>query len=312
MEKIFKQFSDIRIKKLIKKHGYIGFGVYNAILQDMYNNDNSMSMDLDFLASEYEVSEQVINSILNDFSLFENTDGIYASCLISEILEKKKVKSDKARESIRVRWNKEREKLYERNTNVYERNTNVSKNLENDQKNVKSIKMCENTIVDEPNEINTEYSLIQENCTEKKVKKQKEELLSMYEPQNPDDSVYKITMAFWKLFRDYRTNKGISCSKINTATASWIKDTQKLLKISSIEDISEIYKYLFNEQDSEDKFKWIEVVSSISGIIKHYDKLIIKAKNYNNGSNKSSNQKGGATWQQLEQLLKSKLGSGNQ
>ena len=121
MEKVFKQFSDIRIKKLIKKHGYIGFGVYNAILQDMYNNDNSMSMDLDFLASEYEVSEQVINSILNDFSLFENTDGIYASCLISEILEKKKVKSDKARESIRVRWNKNEEKSYERNTNVYER-----------------------------------------------------------------------------------------------------------------------------------------------------------------------------------------------
>jgi len=326
MEKIFKQFSDIRIKKLIKKHGYIGFGVYNAILQDMYSNDNCMTVDSEFLASEYEVSEQVINSILNDFSLFENTDGMYASCLIAEIFEKKKVKSDKTRESIRVRWNKEREKLYERNTNVYERNTNVyerntnvyerntnvSENLENEAKNVKSIKMCENTIVDEPNEINTEYGLIQENCTEKKVKKQKEELLSMYEPQNHDDSAYKITMAFWKLFRDYRTNKGISCSKINTATASWIKDTQKLLKISSIEDISEIYKYLFNEQDSEDKFKWIEVVSSISGIIKHYDKLIIKAKNYNNGSNKSSNQKGGATWQQLEQLLKSKLGSGNQ
>jgi hypothetical protein len=202
MEKVFKQFSDIRIKKLIKKHGYIGFGVYNAILQDMYNNDNSMSMDLDFLASEYEVSEQVINSILNDFSLFENTDGIYASCLISEILEKKKVKSDKARESIRVRWNKNEEKSYERNTNVYERirtytnvydrNTNVSKNQENDQKNVKSIKMCENTIVDEPNEINTEYSLIQENCTPKKQFNFKKELASIGVEENLVSDFMKV------------------------------------------------------------------------------------------------------------------------
>jgi len=192
MEKVFKQFSDIRIKKLIKKHGYIGFGVYNAILQDMYNNDNSMSMDLDFLASEYEVSEQVINSILNDFSLFENTDGIYASCLISEILEKKKVKSDKARESIRVRWNKNEEKSYERNTNVYDRNTNVSKNQENDQKNVKSIKMCENTIVDEPNEINTEYSLIQENCTPKKQFNFKKELASIGVEENLVSDFMKV------------------------------------------------------------------------------------------------------------------------
>ena len=165
MENVFKQLSDIRIKKLIKKHGYTGFGVYNAMLQDMYNNDNCMTVDSEFLASEYEVLQQTIESILNDFNLFENSNGTYSSCLIAEILEKKNMKSSKARESIMVRWNKQREKLYERNTNVYERNTNVYENPENDPKNITTKQMCEGSTVQEANNDNAQNSFIAENHT---------------------------------------------------------------------------------------------------------------------------------------------------
>ena len=174
MENVFKQLSDIRIKKLIKKHGYTGFGVYNAMLQDMYNNDNCMTVDSEFLASEYEVLQQTIESILNDFNLFENSNGTYSSCLIAEILEKKNMKSSKARESIMVRWNKQREKLYERNTNVYERNTNVYENPENDPKNITTKQMCEGSTVQEANNDNAQNSFIAENHTkENKVKSKK-------------------------------------------------------------------------------------------------------------------------------------------
>jgi len=188
MENVFKQLSDIRIKKLIKKHGYTGFGVYNAMLQDMYNNDNCMTVDSEFLASEYEVLQQTIESILNDFNLFENSNGTYSSCLIAEILEKKNMKSSKARESIMVRWNKQREKLYERNTNVYERNTNVyerntnvyerntnvCENPENDPKNITTKQMCEGSTVQEANNDNAQNSFIAENHTkENKVKSKK-------------------------------------------------------------------------------------------------------------------------------------------
>lgn len=67
-----------------------------------------------------ETDDLLIQGILDEF--FIKTDDGYINNRVNLELSRIYEKSDKARESVKKRWDKA--KLYERNTNVYERNTN--------------------------------------------------------------------------------------------------------------------------------------------------------------------------------------------
>ena len=45
--------NDIKIKKLINKHGFLGYGLFWAIIEDLYNNTNVLPMDYECIAFDF-------------------------------------------------------------------------------------------------------------------------------------------------------------------------------------------------------------------------------------------------------------------
>jgi hypothetical protein len=62
--------NDEKIKRLIRKYKYLGYGIYWAIIEDLYNNANALRMDYDGIAFDLHSDEKTIKSIVEDFDLF--------------------------------------------------------------------------------------------------------------------------------------------------------------------------------------------------------------------------------------------------
>ena len=99
--------SDEKIKRLIRKHGMLGYGVFWVILEDLYQNANAMRLDYDCIAYELRVDEKQVESIINDFDLFVIKDGYFGSLSVQRRLDERIEKSQKARESAFKRWDKD-------------------------------------------------------------------------------------------------------------------------------------------------------------------------------------------------------------
>ena len=63
--------NDMKIKKLIIMHGYEGYGLFWSLIEDLYQNDNAMLLDYECIAYDLRTSTYIIESIVNDFDLFE-------------------------------------------------------------------------------------------------------------------------------------------------------------------------------------------------------------------------------------------------
>ena len=98
--------SDGKIKKLIVKHGFAGYGLYWAIVEDLYQNANALQTDYDCIAYDMRTDAKTVKSIIEDFELFEIQDGYFGSLSIQRRIEERDAKSQKARESAFFRWNK--------------------------------------------------------------------------------------------------------------------------------------------------------------------------------------------------------------
>jgi hypothetical protein len=105
--------TDPKIKRLIAQHGMAGYGIFWAIIEDLYVNTNVLPSDYDCIAFDLRTTPEVIDSIINDFGLFANDGTNISSTSVERRLEERKDKSTKARESANRRWKK-----YDRNTNV--------------------------------------------------------------------------------------------------------------------------------------------------------------------------------------------------
>lgn len=101
--------TDHKIKKLIRKHGATGYGVYWMIIEDLYNNANELHLDCDCIAFDLRVDCEVVKSIIYDFDLFEINDDYFGSRSVKRRLDERFDKSEKARESADLRWKKVRE-----------------------------------------------------------------------------------------------------------------------------------------------------------------------------------------------------------
>lgn len=98
--------SDAKIKKIIMKHGMIGYGLFWAIVEDLYNNANALPLDYDCIAYDLRVDEPLVKSILHDFDLFTIVGNTFGSKAIAKRLQDREDKSAKARESAQKRWGK--------------------------------------------------------------------------------------------------------------------------------------------------------------------------------------------------------------
>lgn len=105
--------TDAKVKRLIAKHGMLGYGVFWGIVEDLYNNANALPTDYDSIAFDLRTDSEVVKSVVCDFDLFVFEDGHFGSVSIERRLEERNNKSVKARESALKRWSK-----CERNANA--------------------------------------------------------------------------------------------------------------------------------------------------------------------------------------------------
>jgi hypothetical protein len=98
--------SDVKIKRLIAKHGLLGYGIYWAIIEDLYQNANALPMDCESIAFDLRTDEITVESIIKDFGLFVIDGKEFGSISVERRLEERAKKSNKARESAILRWEK--------------------------------------------------------------------------------------------------------------------------------------------------------------------------------------------------------------
>ena len=96
--------NDEKIKFLLRKHGLIGYGLFWAIIEDLYNNANALRTDYDGIAYDFRVDTNVVKSVINDFDLFVFDADTFGSLSVQKRIDERDSKSVKARESAHKRW----------------------------------------------------------------------------------------------------------------------------------------------------------------------------------------------------------------
>lgn len=97
--------NDEKIKRLIRKHGMIGYGIFWSIVEDLYNNANALHLDCEGIAYDLRSDSDTVFSVINDFDLFVFDVNSFGSLSVQKRLDERNDKSIKARESANKRWN---------------------------------------------------------------------------------------------------------------------------------------------------------------------------------------------------------------
>ena len=98
--------TDPKIKRLLARHGMQGYGIFWAIVEDLYNNANALQTDYETIAFDLRVDANVVQSIIEDFNLFTFDGETLWSASVERRLIERNNKSEKARQSALSRWNK--------------------------------------------------------------------------------------------------------------------------------------------------------------------------------------------------------------
>ena len=96
--------NDEKIKRLIRKHGMQGYGVFWSIVEDLYNNANALQTDYEGIAYDLRTDRDLVASVVNDFDLFVFDGEYFGSNSVQERLDQRNDKSEKARKSASYRW----------------------------------------------------------------------------------------------------------------------------------------------------------------------------------------------------------------
>ena len=98
--------TDDKIKKLIRKHGMAGYGLFWCLVEDLYNNANALQTDYEGIAYDLRTDAKLVESVITEFDLFcIDVDG-FGSHSVERRLDERNKKSETARQSAFKRWNK--------------------------------------------------------------------------------------------------------------------------------------------------------------------------------------------------------------
>ena len=81
-----------------------GYGIFWAVIEDLYNNANALRLDCDGIAFELRVDSDTVKSVLHDFDLFIFDGETFGSLSVQNRLYERDLKSKKASASARKRW----------------------------------------------------------------------------------------------------------------------------------------------------------------------------------------------------------------
>lgn len=100
--------TDHKIKRMLARHGMEGYGIFWAIIEDLYNNANALRTDYECIAYDLRTDSDIIRSIVNDFNLFEIDGEYFGSISVQQRLDQRAERSEKARGSALIKWDNAR------------------------------------------------------------------------------------------------------------------------------------------------------------------------------------------------------------
>jgi len=97
--------TDLRIIKLRSKLGYEGYGVFWALLELLFTEENKLCVD-DYseIAFGLQTDPKILKQVIEDFDLFNVEDGCFYSKRLNKQIEEINSKSNKAKENASKRW----------------------------------------------------------------------------------------------------------------------------------------------------------------------------------------------------------------
>ena len=98
--------NDYRIIKLRATLGYEGYGVFWAVLELLFAEENKICINqYDILAYGLQCDSKILKQVIEDFDLFVIEDGCFYSKRLNNQIEEINNKSIKAKENAKKRWN---------------------------------------------------------------------------------------------------------------------------------------------------------------------------------------------------------------
>ena len=98
--------NDYRIIKLRATLGYEGYGVFWALLELLFTEENKICMSqYDILAYGLQCDAKILKQVIEDFDLFVIEDGCVYSRRLNNQIDEINNKSNIAKENAKKRWN---------------------------------------------------------------------------------------------------------------------------------------------------------------------------------------------------------------
>ena len=99
-------FTDIKIIKMRSKLGIESYGIFWALLELLFNEENKLCIDdYTVLAFSLQCDADKLKSVIEDFDLFIIEDGCFYSKRLNDHIDNINSKSIKAKENASKRWN---------------------------------------------------------------------------------------------------------------------------------------------------------------------------------------------------------------
>ena len=112
-------FTDIKIIKMRSKLGMEAYGIFWALLELLFNEENKLCIDdYSVLAFSLQCDEDKLKSVIEDFDLFVIEDGCFYSKRLNDHIDTINNKSAKAKESASKRWNNANAKRTQSDSNA--------------------------------------------------------------------------------------------------------------------------------------------------------------------------------------------------
>lgn len=217
--------ADGKIKKLLSIHGMIGYGVFWAIIEDLYQNANALRTDYGCIAYDLRVQETLVKSIVEDFGLFQISGDSFGSYSVERRINRRSEKSQKARKSALSRWNKQKVEE-EENANAMRTQCDsnaIKESILKDNK-VKENKLKRKNITPPPStEVNTDLRKPSPNDESILDEKQKQKARQLKKYARLSETLYD----------HIQESKNIKLPK--TRIKSWAEDMVKLENINGID-----------------------------------------------------------------------------
>tara|TARA_R100000654_G_scaffold1062_3_gene4017 strand:+ start:230 stop:991 length:762 start_codon:yes stop_codon:yes gene_type:complete len=112
-------FQDYKIIKMRSKLGIQSYGIFWALLELLFNEENKLCIDdYEPLAFSLQCDANILKQVIEDFDLFVLEDGCFYSKRLNNHIEDINTKSNKAKESAAKRWSNANAKQTQSDSNA--------------------------------------------------------------------------------------------------------------------------------------------------------------------------------------------------